>query len=361
MQRATDSSSGDATGEVRVAGSLGVVGRAGIVRYSPTPMTPADYWSTVVRHSPLGILSDLDGTLIPFAPTPAEAAPPPELLALLGRLVELPNLKLALVTGRLRDQLDAMFGAIPGLYLAAEHGAWLRRDGAWEATPVAEPAELAALAAELTAIAAAVPGALVEKKTGSVCLHVRRVRRHVKEGLLVQAMAAMEGFCARHPGHEVVEGVEALETRSQKIKKSIAVPWLRERLGAGARLLAVGDDITDEDMFTALAPSDEALLIGGPPHRRTAARWRLDGPAAFREFLRMLIDVRRDVVVPTRAIVPVALGPRAAPRAAAPASKRFRLIVLSNRLPNLRSAVAADDDRRRNVGGLVSALEPVLR
>src|SRR5262245_32376426 len=79
------------------------------------PMTSGDYWSTLVRHSPLGLLSDLDGTLIPFAPTPAEAGPTPELLALLGRLVELPNFKVAIVTGRVRDQLDAMFGAIPGL------------------------------------------------------------------------------------------------------------------------------------------------------------------------------------------------------------------------------------------------------
>ena len=324
-------------------------------------MTPADYWSTFVRHSPLGILSDLDGTLLPFAPTPAEASASPELLELLARLVGLPNLKVAVVSGRLRDQLDAMFGGIPGLYLAAEHGAWLRRDGAWEATTLAEPSDLAALARELDAIAAAAPGSLVEQKTGSVCLHVRRVRRHVKEALLVQAMAAMEAWCARHAGHEIVEGVETLETRSQKIKKSIAVPWLCERVGPGARLLAAGDDTTDEDMFTALAPSDEALLVGAPPRRRTAARWRLDGPAAFVEFLRMLIDVRRDAVIPTRAIIPAALPPRAPPRSAAAAATRYRLIALSNRLPNLRSAVASDEDRRRNVGGLVSALEPVLR
>jgi trehalose 6-phosphate synthase len=324
-------------------------------------MTPADYWSTLVRYSPLGLLSDLDGTLLPFAPTPAEARPTPELLELLGRLVELPNLKVAVVSGRLREQLDAMFGAIPGLYLAAEHGAWLRRDGAWEATAVVEPAEFATFARELEAIASAAPGALVEKKTGSVCLHVRRVRRHVKEALLVQAMAAMEGWCARHPGHEVVEGVETLETRSLKIRKSIAVPWLRERLGAGGRLLAAGDDTTDEDMFAALAPTDEALLVGPPPRRRTAARWRLDDPARFAAFLRALVDVRRDVVVPTRAVVPVALAPRASQRAAASAATRYRLIVLSNRLPNLRSAVASDEERHRNVGGLVSALEPVLR
>ena len=36
------------------------------------------------------------------------------------------------------------------------------------------------------------------------------------------------------------------------------------------------------------------------------------------------------------------------------------MLAISNRLPDLRSPTAPDGDRRRNVGGLVSALEPVL-
>lgn len=38
----------------------------------------------------------------------------------------------------------------------------------------------------------------------------------------------------------------------------------------------------------------------------------------------------------------------------------YRLLVVSNRLPDLRSAGAPGDARRRNVGGLVAALEPAL-
>ena len=38
-----------------------------------------------------------------------------------------------------------------------------------------------------------------------------------------------------------------LEVRPARMRKSLAVPWLREQTGAGARLLAFGDDLTDED------------------------------------------------------------------------------------------------------------------
>ena len=37
-------------------------------------MTPeSEYWFSLARHVPLGILTDLDGTLLPFAATPTES------------------------------------------------------------------------------------------------------------------------------------------------------------------------------------------------------------------------------------------------------------------------------------------------
>src|SRR5262245_31459881 len=40
-----------------------------------------DHWLALARWTPLAIVTDLDGTLIPFASTPDEARPMPRLLA----------------------------------------------------------------------------------------------------------------------------------------------------------------------------------------------------------------------------------------------------------------------------------------
>lgn len=321
-------------------------------------MTAAEHWSSLARHSPLGVVADLDGTLIPFAPTPAESHVPPEVLGLLARLAALPNVRLAVVSGRLREQLDAMLGQVKGLHLAAEHGAWLRRGGAWERTPIGDPADFNPISEELESIAASVEGALVERKTGSVCLHLRRVPPHLKDALLVQAMAAMQAWRTRHAGHEIIEGIETIELRSLRARKSVAIPWLREGLGADARLLALGDDVTDEDMFDALGPGDEPVLVGPRPRRRSAARWRLESPLACVEFLEWIVSTRRGAPADVPPRLPAAFATRPPLRDTAATS--FGLIALSNRLPNLRTPVGGDEARRKNVGGLVSALAPAL-
>ena len=44
-------------------------------------MTARDHWLALARWTPLAIATDLDGTLIPFAPTPDGARPDAELVA----------------------------------------------------------------------------------------------------------------------------------------------------------------------------------------------------------------------------------------------------------------------------------------
>ena len=79
----------------------------------------------------------------------------------------------------------------------------------------------------------------------------RSSRNAVSHGLTSQQNFIMPGeesaFAAMH---EVVHA--ALR----------AIPWLRAQAGANARLLALGDDITDEDTFQSLAPEVVSLAAG---------------------------------------------------------------------------------------------------
>ncbi len=320
-------------------------------------MNPSDPWIALARHAPLAILTDLDGTLVAFAGRPEEARPGPEVLAVLGELVKLPGTSVTVVSGRRRDELDRMFAELPEVSLVAEHGAWRRGGGAWQAAPTPQAASHDLIGLELEKLAAGVKRAFVERKTWSVCLHYREVSRREKSALVVAAQAAVAAWVEAHPEYELLEAAEALEVRASVMKKSNAVTWLRERAGAGCRVLLLGDDVTDEDMFRAAGPGDEPVIVGAPGGRSTAARWRLAGPNEALAFLRWLVDARADGPTPVPVALPVAVSHRPKGKRSEPPQ---RLLVVSNRLPDLRSPVSPEDVRKRNVGGLVSALEPVL-
>ena len=78
-------------------------------------MKPADDWLILARHTPLAVLADLDGTLIPFVDRPEQTRVPDELSSLLQGLAASPGIQVAIVSGRPRDALERFFPAAPAL------------------------------------------------------------------------------------------------------------------------------------------------------------------------------------------------------------------------------------------------------
>ncbi len=313
------------------------------------------HWVSLVRHTPLAILTDLDGTLLPFAPTPEEARPDPGLMTLLRSLASRPGLRVVIVSGRPHTTLERYFPD-EALWLVAEHGTWYRAEGAWQPTIELAPEPIHRLAERLEEMARAHPGARVERKSWSCALHYRRMPHHARAAFGVEASVILEDFLARHPSFERIEGEQVIEIRAAAARKSFAVTWARQRLGADVRLVALGDDLTDEHLFAALSPTDEGVLVRGGVPRRTHARWEVGGVADARAFLAFIDDARSEGKRMSLSAVPLAPVRPRVPSLAAPSS----LLVVSNRLPDLRSSESVDPVRRVNVGGLVSALEPIL-
>ncbi|MBL9015941.1 MAG: trehalose-phosphatase [Myxococcales bacterium] len=303
-------------------------------------------WTQLAAVGHLVIALDLDGTLIPFAATPEEARIDGDTAALLEALSELPAATVGIVSGRPRDLVDDLVTRFPRLSVAAEHGVWRFTNGAWTAAlpPVVQLDEIAQ---SLSALAQRHPGALIERKSCSVCLHWRRVGGEHHDEIAQAAEVLVDEWLETQPHLERLPAIEALEVRHRAAHKGGAVGWLRGLAPAGARVLAIGDDLTDEDMFVSLREHDVGMLVAAEP-RRTQAVLRLPGPPAVHRFLRWLIDARARQ--PTAA-VPDDVVPARAPRSSAAP----RLIVASNRLP-----AAPTGDRTREVGGLVSALIPAL-
>lgn len=316
-------------------------------------MREEEHWNAFARTSPLVILADLDGTLIPFASRPEDARPCGDLLSLMRQLTALEGVTVAIVSGRPHDDLDAMFGDCEGLLLAAEHGGWRREAGAWEAIVQEPPGEVDALAEDLRQLAGRYSGALVERKTWSVAFHVRAIADEDRDGASVEAETAIRTWLEDHPRYEELRGAEVLEVRPSAMHKGLAVDWLRHLAGPRARMLSLGDDLTDEDAFRALGPEDESVIVDNAGARTTLARWSLDRPVDAVAFLRSVLRLRRDGTHLPSWPAPV--------RSTGLGDQHFRLLVVSNRLPELRSAADSFDARKRSVGGLVAALEPALR
>jgi alpha,alpha-trehalose-phosphate synthase [UDP-forming]/trehalose-phosphatase len=307
------------------------------------------HWLAVARHTPLALLTDLDGTLIPFAPTPEDAQVDDGLRLLLRSLAELQGVRVVVVSGRPHDVLERYFPD-PGVWLVAEHGAWCRDDGAWQPTIDLDPAPVHALAERLDQLAARHPGARVERKTWSCALHYRLTRARDRDAFETEASVVIDEFLSKHASFERVDGHLVIEVRAAAARKSFAVAWTRQKVGKDARIVAIGDDLTDEHLFAALDTSDEPVLVRGGIPRRSHARWEVDGVDAVRQLLAYVRDVRTGRAPDEPPISPIRPS-------TPPPPERASLLVVSNRLPDLR---ASNGDRKIKVGGLVSALQPML-
>ncbi|HWU13643.1 MAG TPA: trehalose-phosphatase, partial [Caulobacter sp.] len=123
-------------------------------------------------------------------------------------------------------------------------------------------------------------GLLFEDKDLSVALHYRNVPS--------AADAVIEAAERLAQGSELVlqlgDMVAELRTPGQDKGKAVAA-FLREPPFDGAVPVFVGDDLTDEDGFTAAARLGGYGVLVGPPHRPTQARYRLNDFNAVLDWL----------------------------------------------------------------------------
>jgi trehalose 6-phosphate phosphatase len=220
---------------------------------------------------------DFDGTLVELADSPGAIRVPEGLRPLLERLSTRLSGRLALVSGRAIDDLDAHLGCC-GIAVSGSHGLELRFADGTE-LPLEAPAGLKAARAEVAAFTASDARLLVEEKPASVALHYRRAPERAAEAeALAEDLAERTGLTLQ-PGKMVVE------LRPHGADKGDALRRImREPPFAGARPWFVGDDLTDEHAFAAAAQlGGGGILVG--PQRDTAAVWRFDDVAAVASWL----------------------------------------------------------------------------
>ena len=237
------------------------------------------------REGPFTLLLDYDGTLVPIAPRPELAAPDHDLLELLAALSTRPGTDLHIVSGRRREDIEVWFGALTAS-LWAEHAFWYRPHppSRWEAAAPVPVDALRIVRPFFERLTAATPGSFIEEKTASLAWHYRGAEAALAGRQLREVRRALDEVLVGLP-LELLGGKKVLEVRPRGISKALAA---RRALKGHvhARVLAIGDDESDEELFRALPESSVTIAIG---LEVSSAKFHLHNHDAARRVLRALI------------------------------------------------------------------------
>jgi trehalose 6-phosphate phosphatase len=222
---------------------------------------------------------DLDGTLFEIRATPQAVRRAREEVELVSRLNEAAGGAVALISGRAIAKIDELFAPLR-LAAAGQHGAE-RRDAQGKLHGIQLPDEpMRRAAAVIAAFAARHEGLLFEHKGLSMALHYR-LAPHLAEAAHA---AVREAAAALGGAVEVQGGKMVAELKPSGYDKGRAIEqFMREPPFAGRVPLFIGDDATDEHGFQVVNRlGGHSVKVGEGP---TAARWRLEAPAAVRAWL----------------------------------------------------------------------------
>lgn len=204
---------------------------------------------------------DFDGTLSPIVKNPEEAFVPEKARAWLERLSRDKDLKVAVVTGRSLKDIRKRVG-LKNIIYASNHGMevyyggrFLLRKGARYKKPLKQ------LEKELLQELSEIPNIHVENKGLSLAVHLRRAtKQHRMEA--VRAVRRAVGPWLKRYGLRLAGGKMLLEVRPLVWDKGRAVLWLWKRLAPESLPVYIGDDVTDEDAFSALRPYGITIRVG---------------------------------------------------------------------------------------------------
>ena len=230
------------------------------------------------------ILLDYDGTLISFKEDPNDARPSDEITWILRKLNQDSKNSVVIVSGRRRQTLDEWF-TIPGINLIAEHGVWIKSTNRkWHLIEPLKNAWKKRIKPMLEVFVDRTPGSFIEEKDYSLVWHYRRTNpklAKIRSGELKETLRHLTS----NLNIGVLEGSKVVEIKNTGINKGrAALKWIKRK--KWDFILAIGDDWTDEDIFSMLPQNAFSIRVG---HGVSEARYRIDDPKAVIKLLKAML------------------------------------------------------------------------
>ena len=231
------------------------------------------------------VLLDYDGTLVPFAGRPEEANPGPELVKLLSEVAGKNGVHLAIISGRDKDTLGMWLGKLNAT-LIAEHGVWIKKPGKqWGMIRRLNKNWKISLLPLLQNFSDLLPGSLIEEKDYSLVLHYRRSDPDQASKIAREMLDELMNFTSNMEV-QILQGNKAIEIRNTGINKGTLANHLLSEIQYKF-VLAIGDDVTDEDMFRVLPKSACSIKVG---MKTSYAKYNLQNYMEVRKLLEAVVN-----------------------------------------------------------------------
>lgn len=221
----------------------------------------------VVKAGDAALFLDLDGTLAEFKPHPRDVGPDARRSALLKRLSKELNGRVAVVSGRTISDVDRITEQSLSL-VAGVHGLE-RRNAAGVVIAASPHPALKGAIDQFEALMQSHPGVLLEIKPLGAAIHYREAPDAGVAARQVAMVYAEATGLAIQSGDMVIELLTPGRTKGDAVAEFMAEPPF-----AGATPIFIGDDLTDEAGFEAVADYGGVGVIVGS-RRNTAAQARL--------------------------------------------------------------------------------------
>jgi trehalose 6-phosphate phosphatase len=235
----------------------------------------------VVASPNVALFLDVDGTLLDIADTPDAVSVPVELVASVRRAENKLDGALALISGRVIEDIDRLFDPLR-LRASGVHGAQIRLhpDDSTQiiASAIPLPSDFAATVDEAVRH---FPGILIENKRFSVAVHYRlypQAARWLRETL----QELLRDASLRDV--EIQEALYAFELKPRVFDKGKAIAsFLSQEPFRGRKPIFVGDDTTDQAGFAEVhSRGGRAYSVG---RRRPGVVGFFESPHSVRDWL----------------------------------------------------------------------------
>jgi trehalose 6-phosphate synthase/phosphatase len=231
------------------------------------------------------ILLDYDGTLVPYFNSPQDAMPGTRLKGILMELASNPKNRVVIISGRDSKTLEQWFGDTP-VDLVAEHGGFYRSfaEGIWNNPDTESSTWKSSVKQVFERWTSSVAGTFIEEKAHSIAWHYRTAVEF-KEQEAIHDMVKDLMILNSNNRFKVMCGNKIVEVKSSSFDKgSFAMEFIQKH--NFDFVLAIGDDITDEDMFEKLRAENHYTIRVGLG--QTKAMYNLIGVNNVHSFLEQL-------------------------------------------------------------------------
>jgi trehalose 6-phosphate synthase/phosphatase len=231
------------------------------------------------------IFLDYDGTLVSIMKFPEMAILPNAARILIDRLASDPQNSVVVISGRDRQFLETQFKGLK-VMLVAEHGYFIKTGEEWQTTIDANLQWKATIMPILQEYVNRCNGTFIEEKTGSLAWHYRNADSDYAQLRLNELKDDLADIIRYKTDFEILEGSKVLEVKSGKYDKGQAATNLLKKDDYDF-VLAVGDDKTDEYLFSALPSSAITIRIGSSP---TVARYNMVNQSMLTDLLTAFVE-----------------------------------------------------------------------